>query len=216
MSRRGAALLCLLAWPGLVAAAEGDRRSQELVRYACSSRLGGDDLTLFANGTLRLWQRAEDEEEMKLAELSPDELDAFLARLAAENLAEAESPRFGPGGEWVEQCSLDLELEEREPRRFRFGRYDSLGLTLSRVVGIARELVALAEERGGPGGLPAGYQPRQGDLLLRRDGQRFEVVAYTWDGAGLEMRSLDQPIVLYIPADALAMEFDALLERGPE
>ncbi len=63
--------------------------------------------------------------------------------------------------------------------------------------------------------LPADYEPRAGDRLRRFDGTLFEVVAYTGDGAGLELEGLDEPLVLFIPVAALRDEFEELVWRRP-
>ncbi|MEM7584921.1 MAG: hypothetical protein AAF560_16125 [Acidobacteriota bacterium] len=58
-----------------------DDRSTEVLRYACSNQLGRRDITLFANGTVRLRQGLWDDQEMRLDELLSEELSSYLNRL---------------------------------------------------------------------------------------------------------------------------------------
>lgn len=199
-----------------------DPRSVVVLRFECASDLGRREVTLFGNGTVRLWDGPPGEEEMSLGELDPAALDGYLARLAAEDLSEVPPVLHGVEGDWVEECVLELPwLAERPgsgggaPPTFRFSRYGSLPLTLSRVVAIAAELGEVAEEDRGPG-LPPGYEPRRGDVLVRVDGARFRVVELTADGKGVELEGLEEPLVLYLAPDALGQLFEALEPRERE
>lgn len=195
----------------------GDLRSTVVLRYDCSSELGRREVTLFANGTVRLREGPPDEEEMDLGELGPEELDGVLARIAGEDLSEAPASYPGVEGEWVERCVLELPLREGEgPSVFRFSRYSSLPLELSRVVAVANELAEVAEKERGTG-LPADYEPRPGDVLRREeDGARFRVVDFTTDGKGVELEGLDVPLTLYLPPDALGDVFAEIVSRRDE
>lgn len=191
-----------------------DPRSRVFLELDCASELGRRAVTLFANGTVRLREGLKDQEGVHLAELSPEERDGYLARLAAEDLGETDLRAAGPEGEWVERCRLDLQLPAREPQTFRFARYGSLSLALSRVLAVAQELGARVEAaRAGAHHLPAHYSPRRGDVLERRDGSRFRVERLTADHRGVELRGLDQPLVLYVSLDDLAGEFVALVSE---
>jgi hypothetical protein len=213
-----AAMMLFLVGPGRSAE---DPRSQVVLRLDCSSRLARQEVTLFANGTIRLRERlpvdatGTSRKEMTLVELGPDELTGYRARLRAENLEEAQRWRYGVEGEWVEQCLLVLQLEEDAEWRFEFGRYDSLDLALSRVVRVAEELVARAEaakdvprER-----LPSDYQVRLGDVLRRLDGLVFEAVAFTSDGTGVELQGLSQPLTVYVLKEDIRSQFPILISR---
>ena len=210
-----AGILALLG-PGAQAGERGhtDPRSQELLAYECSTEIGRRDLTLFANGTLRHRRRSDAGRRMHLAELERDELDAFIRRLEAEDLSEAESIRYGASGDWIEQCTVRLGLPGREPVEFRFGSFDSLELHLNRVVQIAEELTLLAILEDTESGLPYRYKPRRGDVLVRADGALFEVVGHTSDGNGVELRGMDEPLTVYLPASELSAEFVALERRA--
>lgn len=194
----------------------GDLRSTVVLRYDCASDIGRREVTLFGNGTVRLFEGPPGDEEMELGELDPDALDGFLARIAAEDLSEAASRHRDVDGDWVERCSLELPLREGSgPSSFRFSRYSSLPLELSRVVAVAEELVAVAAGERGTG-LPPEYEPRRGDVLRRDDGARFKVVAFTSDEKGVELEGLDVPLTLYLPPDTLRDLFVEVVSRREE
>lgn len=199
-----------------------DPRSVVVLRYECTSDLGRREVTLFGNGTVRLWDGPPGEEEMLLGELALEELDGVLARLEAEDLSEAPAEYHGVEGEWVEECVLELPwladgpaAGEGESPTFRFSPYARLPLALSRVAAVARELGAVAEEERSLG-LPQDYEPRRGDVLVRTDGVRFRVVQLTDDGKGVELQGLDQPLTLYVAPDALGEMFEAVESRTPD
>jgi len=210
------ALLALLLLPTLPArAADGtdDPRSRVLVREECGSSIGRREVTLFANGTIRLREGPPGAEEMVLGEVGSGEVEAYVRRLGGEDLGETDAEEGSPEGTWVEACVLDLTLPERPARRFRFGRYATHSLALRNVLAVVRELEGKAAASVVQTELPVRYQPRPGDLLERLDGIRFEVVAFTADGNGVELSSPDQPITLYVPKDELRKQFRRLLGR---
>ena len=194
-------LLAALLASGSAASQARDLRSVELVDYDCQSAIGGRRTTLFANGTLRLRIREGEETRMVLKELTPDQLTGYLNRLREVDLSESESISSTMSGDWVEQCELDLDLHE-SPRdaspHFSFGRYDSVDLALKRVINIAEEISLWAEEQAIMGAFPRHYRPRPGDILERRDGVVFEVIAYTSDKRGIELWGVEQPLVIYV------------------
>ncbi len=191
-----------------------DPRSRAVLSLECATEIGRRDITLFANGTVRLRRRTEAERQMHLAELERADLDSYLRRLAAEDLSEAESVRYGPTGDWVEQCTLRLELPGSALLEFRYAGFDSLGLRLDHVVKIAEELGRLAIERDSETGLPYHYKARRGDVLVRTDGALFEVIGKTGDGSGVELRGIDQPLTLYLLEESLPGVFIRLEERS--
>lgn len=188
-------------------------RSRQLLRLDCGSNLGRREITLFANGTVRLREGPPGEEAMGLGELGPAELEGYLRRFAAEDLSEAEL--LGPEvrGLWIERCTLDLALPDRPARSWQYGRYDSLPLGLARVQAIAQELPEKVTQRIGEKQLPPNYQPEPGDVLERVDGYRFRVVGPTADKKGLELEGLDQPLTLLVRLEDLRNEFVALVVR---
>lgn len=187
-----------------------DLRGVVLLDLDCRSQLGRWAVTLFANGTVRLRQ----DEGILLSELTPEELAAYLRRLAAEDLSETDPDSTGVDGEWVERCALELALPEQRPRNFTFERYASLSLALSRVVAIARELGERTEREDlATRHLPTDYRARQGDVLERRDGVLYEVVGFTADSKGVELEGVEQPFTLYVRVEDMRREFVAVVSR---
>lgn len=183
--------------------------------YDCASEIGHREVALFDDGTIRLEEGPPGEEETTLETLDPDRLEAFVRRLRqADKPKRYTDPSVrGPGGEWVERCRLEVTLPGEVPVAESFVRYDSLSLSVGQLVRIAEDVLQAVREAPPPSSLPQDYEPRSGDVLLRRDGQRFRVVRSTGDGTGLEMAGLDQPITLYVPRGAVRSEFTELLSR---
>ncbi len=206
------AVLLLSALTALPARA--DDRSTEILRYECRTDVARRETTLFANGTIRLRKGRIGDEWMGLTELAPDKLQGFVNRLEGEDLSEIKSPDKGPEGAWVEHCELSLQLPGKDLRTYQFGQYDPLPLNLSHVVTIAKELekkVPVVKERDD---LPAGYEPRRGDVLKHvGDGNRFRVMSFTSDDKGIELEGIDQPIELYVPKDQIRKKFTELVSR---
>ena len=198
----------------ILRAIPGDLRSAVILRYDCASEVGRREVTLFANGTVRLWDGPPDDQEMTLAELDPDALDGFLVRLDQEDLSEEPDAYHGVDGDWIERCELDLPLREGRGRtHFEMNRYTQLSLGLSRLVRIAEELGEIADDSRG-GGLDEGYVPRPGDVLERPDGVRFRVIDFTTDGQGVELQGVEVPLTLYLSPDGLLEVFERVVERG--
>lgn len=194
-------------------AAEVDRRSHELIRRECRAVIDVEDVTMFANGTVRLIARHEEEKAVRLAELTPDEVQAFIRRVMEVDLSEEDPVAIGLEGDWVEQCEIYLDVWEAEPRRYRYGRYDSLSLALSRIDGIADDLLELVKDRAPNVGLPQGYTPEPGDVLERADGVLFEVIGRTGDKKGWELVGVEQPLTIYLLNEAIDDHFVALVKR---
>jgi hypothetical protein len=197
----------------LVSAEEVDLRSRELIRRDCRTEYGSQSVILFANGTVRLKETLESEHGLKLAELTPDEVEAFVRRVQDEDLTEVEEASSEVDGDWVEKCELHLRVDEELEEIYRFGRFGSLPLALSRVNTIVEDLIEVAEQRSPAGDLPPGYVPALGDVLIRVDGVRFEIVGFTSDRRGIEMSGVDQPLTIYILKEALGDEFTAVVKR---
>lgn len=188
-------------------------RSWEIVRRDCRTSISRQEVTLFGNGTLRLKTRFEEKDDMHLAEMPPEDVEAFLRRLEAEDLSEVPEGREEILGPLVERCGLFLDLPGREQQRFFFGRYDSLPLGLSRLNSIVDDMFEQARALAPEGGLPRYYIPEPGDILLRVDGQQFRVVALTSDKRGVELSGVDQPLTIFVALEGLRELFISLVER---
>ena len=207
-------VLVLLA--GALPALGEDDRSIEVLRFECRTDTTRHETTLFANGTVRVRDGALGNEGMGLAELGPDDLQAFLNRLSGEDLSRERNPERGVEGAWVERCELRLQLPGKDLQVYRFGHYDPLPLNLSKVVHIAEELgdkVPIVKERDE---IPVDYEPKPGDVLKRSgDGALFRIVAFTTDKKGIELRGVILPLEFYVPKDQLRQSFTALVSRNP-
>jgi hypothetical protein len=150
---------------------------------------------------------------MGLGELSPEDLTGALNRLAAEDLSEAKNLHKGIDGPFIEQCELHLQLPDRQPEVYRFGRYDALPLNLSRVIRVALDLEETVDELKGVEELPVGYVPREYDVLKRRDGLRYKIMRFTADNNGVELQGIDQPLFLIVLKEEIRKEFVAIVSR---
>ena len=206
-------LLFVLALALAAPALAKDARSTEVFRLDCANTLGRREVTLFANGTIRLRDGKPGEELMGLAELGPQEYQAFVERLKGENLSEVGRLPTGVEGEWVEQCMLALDLPDRTPRIIHFGRYDTLPLPLARLLLIGQDMAAKVTALEGAERLPDDYEPRLYDVLRRVDGNLYRIMAFTVDGKGVELHGVYQPVAIYVQRDQFRMEFQALVSR---
>jgi hypothetical protein len=203
--------LCALALAAPASAA--DIRSTEILRLDCANTLGRREVTLFANGTIRLREGKPGEELMGLSELGTAEYQGFIERLKAENLSEVGRLPTGIEGDWIERCMLALSLPDQAPRILHFGRYDTLPLPLSRILLVSQDMAAKVTILEGVERLPDDYEPRLHDVLRRVDGNLYRVAAFTLDGKGVELHGVRQPLAIYVQRDQLRMEFNALVSR---
>lgn len=213
-----ALLLFLLLLIALPTQAQSRPDIHRLLVYDCASSLGHRKVALFDDGTILLQEGPPEEEVTTLQSVDPDRLDAFRRRLLqAEKPKRTHDPSVrGLGGEWVETCRLEVTLPGEPRVAVSFDRYDSLSLAVGNLVRIAEDVLQVTRDAIPESTLPPEYEPRAGDVLERRDGQRFRIVRPTGDGLGLEMAGLDQPLTLYIPRGALRSEFTELLSRRGE
>ena len=215
------------------ARAGDDERSAVLLVRDCTSDLGRQELTLFANGTVRLREGPPGDERMMLGELPPDVLQGWVDNLRREDLSEQDVGSRGPTGEWVESCEVTLSFGAMErwlgapPQRreddadwrptgdetFTYGRFDSFPLSLSRVIGLLDGLMEQVDRAAGRQSLPPRYVPRVGDVLRRSDGVLFRVVAQTADEGGWELQGEEQPLVLYVVGSDVPRLFVELVKR---
>ena len=222
LSSRDLARVCgviaLLVGVALRVEAQGEQKAQsartwEVVRRDCRTSISRQEITLFGNGTLRLKLRTEDKDELRLAELNPDEVQAYIRRLEDEDLSEVDEGHEEIIGSLIERCSLFLDLPDREPERYYFGRFDSMPLTLARLNSIVDDMFVEVEQLAPEGGLPRNYFPEPGDILERTDGHLFEVIALTSDRKGVELQGRDDPLTIFVALDSLRQLFVALVER---
>ncbi|MCP4659150.1 MAG: hypothetical protein GY856_27385 [bacterium] len=192
-----------------------DDRGTVVLSYTCSGELGKRDITLFANGTVRLREGLWEKREMYLDELGPEALASKL-RLLEEVHAAGENDQFkqpvadGPGGRWVEKCEVYLALPDERPFTHRFSRYDVPPLRVSRLIHIAEELAEYTRPPEGVERLPTDYEPRVGDILRTVEGKRFKVIRYTVDERGIELRGLEEPLSIFVALTEIGEAFVAL------
>ena len=207
-------VLCWLAATGVAVA---DDRSTELFRYLCSNDLGRRDVTLFANGTVRLRQGLWKEQELYLDELLREELRDYIGQLrdiqvGADSL-QTQLPGSAPQGDWVEDCEIVLALPGFESETWEFSTLQVTPLVVSRLIQVAEELadytkILVASQRLSPD-----YQPHRGDVLRNSDGKRYRVIALTTDGLAVELEGLDSPIRMFVSLADLSSSFEALEEQ---
>lgn len=203
----------------LAAPSAGDERSTERFRYSCSSSLGRRDITLFGNGTVRLRQGPWEDQQMFLTELGPEDLEAQLRVLREiydqreiQSVDLSEHPPMI--GEWVEQCTIRLELPDRPVSRVAFGKLEMPPLQVSRWIHVAERLGELTRPLDQAERLPPGYEPRAGDLLRDADGKRFEVIGKTSDGFGVELEDKQAPLRIFYRLEDLKNVFVGVERRG--
>jgi len=188
-------------------------RSIERLRYECYNSLARREITLFANGTVRLRDGLKTNPTLALGELTRDELLSALKQLEEIDFSETETTTEGVGGEWVERCRLQLDLPNDRERVFSFGRLDTRPPAVERLVRAAEALALRVQPTDRAQRLPTGYVPKAGDVLRRVDGQLFRILGDTADKQGVELDGVDTPLRLYTPKGGLALEFDRLVSR---
>lgn len=188
-------------------------RSIERLRYECFSDLGRREITLFANGTIRVREGLKTSPTMSLGELGRDQVDEVLARLAEIDLKETDTDTTSVSGDWVERCRLQLDRPGDKERVFSFSRYDTRPPGLDRLVRVAENLASRVQPSQRAQHLPTGYVPKTGDVLRRVDGQLFRIIGETADKQGVELDGLNLPLRMFSPKGMLANDFDKLVAR---
>lgn len=218
MPVRGLACLAVV----LVAAAAtlplpADDRSTELLRYECSSSLGRRDVTLFANGTVRLRQGPWDDQALYLDELLHEELASYVKRLREVRTAASPPGKMAanvPSGEWVEDCRIRLALPGAEPVTYAFSAYEIPPLAVASLIHVAEDLADFTRPPARAERLPEDYRPRPGDVLRTAQGRRFRVVDLTGDELGVELEEIDMPVMMVVSLAELEEMFAALEDPG--
>ncbi len=199
-------------------AAAADDRSTVRFEYVCKSDLGGRDVTLFANGTVRLREGLWEHRELYLDELLPEELASALRRLddihRGADRRSTSLPTAVVTGRWVESCEIRLALPEAEEWSYRFSNYEVRPLELASLIQVAEDLAENTQPLTVRDRMPAGYRPRSGDVLRTAEGERFRVMGLTTDGRGVELQGLDSPLLIFVALDALGEAFAALEPPG--
>ncbi|MEM9292337.1 MAG: hypothetical protein AAGD01_11700 [Acidobacteriota bacterium] len=211
-------------------------RSTEILDLDCSSTIGRQRTTLFANGTVRVKEYARgwtdsatgerrddlsvdglglgprtnaDTSVLRLGELTPEVLESILQRLRRIDLSEArEQTQDAIGGEWIDRCRLTVALSGRPTVRVVFGQWDSLDLEVSRALRLAESLEQWTEDSAPEGErFTANQLPQRGDRVVRADGEIFEVLGLTTDERGVELRGRRIPLTVFIALDDLRRNY---------
>lgn len=181
-----------------------DLRSVERFRWQCRNELGRRDVTLFANGTVRLRRGPRGQQSLQLDELTGEELLGYLSRLSRIQRSRelhhdmAGGQTFGQvDGELGASCQLFLRLPDLPPVVLTMPRLEVPQLGVAQLIGIADELAAFTRPLDQPRQVKADYRPRTGDRLRRKDGHYFRVIGPTADGSGVELEGLQEPIRIF-------------------
>ncbi len=179
-----------------------DERSIERLRVDCRSEISRRDITLFANGTIRLRQGPWEKQEMLLEELGPEEMTTYLKELVrirrSDEFPEPEvDGRFTLDGQWLNACRLTVETPSDVPVIHVFNPLETQPLPVGQLLQLAERLASFTRPLEAPERLPVGYEPEIDDVLRSRDGQLFRVISPTDDGEGVELESLLEPFTVY-------------------
>lgn len=191
-----------------------DPRSVELFYYGCSDELERRDVTLFANGTLRLRKGPHGVQEMRLEEIGPVELRTHLNRLlrirASRDFPDQLRLEGSVAGRWIDTCRFQLDLPGFSAVRLEVGSFDLLPLELKQLQQYADELEGLTRPLVRPDALPPDYEPQIGDVLRTHEGKVYRIRGRTTDGGALELESLDGAWRIFVPEDEFPEYFAAL------
>lgn len=190
-----------------------DLRSTQWLYFTCSNDLGRRDITLFGNGTVRLREGLWESQQVYLHELGPDELTVERQLLASvfddDAISRGEVPLGGVEGDWIERCSIDLDVPGSRPFRYGFGQFEMPPLEVARLVQIAEDLAEMTRPLDPVERLSPDYEPSPGDTLIDDQGARFVVIGLTSDGKGVEVEAEAMPMRIFHPVDMLPRLFVA-------
>ena len=154
---------------------------------------------------------------MRLHELTPEELATTLGQIERALDDDDEFyqrlPDNALAGGWVETCVMRVELADRPRFSYDFARYDVPPLEVARLMQLAEGLAERTRPLDRPLGRPKDYFPRAGDVLLDRDGLRYQVLGLTSDKLGVELQDELQPMRRYHAIDALRELFVGVERR---
>lgn len=208
-------MLAVSSTAGPAATETFSRRSTELLRYECRQQTYLRDITLFANGTVRLREGISGARSLMLVELERDELAHAIERIREVDLSETDSSYQSGLGDEMESCKLRVDSKGiGEIQEVEFGRLEVSTLAINQLIEIAEELGkktrALSDESRE---IPLDFQPRRGDILRRFDGLLFEVAYFSANGLEVELEGINQPMTLVVPIMDLTEVFDSIESR---
>lgn len=191
-----------------------DPRSVELFYYGCRDETFRRDLTLFANGTLRLRTGPLGEQEMRLEELGPTRLRQHLGQLlrirANRDFPSQSDLGVSLDGYGIDACRFALDLPGFDPVSVEAGSFDVLPLPLRQLEQYADQLAEFTRPLVAPDRLRPDYEPQVGDVLRGHDGEAYRIRGFTADGGALELESLDGNWRIFVALDELTDFFAAL------
>lgn len=190
-----------------------DPRSTEILRYECHNELARRDVTLFANGTIRLREGLWGDQGLALAELGGRELEEVLDVLRTVDLRWVSAPPPSVDGPLSETCRIRLALPGDPVWEVEYAAWAVPPLAAERLRALAEDLATATESPRRRPRLPDGYRPRTGDLLRSHEGVVWRVIRLTSDGAGVELQGRNQPVRIFVSLDSLAEVFEELVER---
>ncbi|MEM8929823.1 MAG: hypothetical protein AAGE94_01540 [Acidobacteriota bacterium] len=201
--------------------AHRDERSVERFTWECHNEIGRREVTLFANGTVRLRSGPWHAMGLGLAELDRQglaetlrELD-LIRRSPSFPDADAIQPWSGAlAGPGSEQCRIHLELPGQAAIDFDVSIYDATPHALARLKILADGLATMTREVETIEYLPKTYEPRPDDVLRTASGALYRVIGLTSDRRGVELERLDQPLRVFHAVQALGDLFVAVEGHG--
>ena len=190
-------------------AGSDDPRSRVVLSSDCHTQTSRQELTLFANGTVRLRDGIGATRTMRLVELGDSELQAYLNRLGEIRFDDLAPRSPGLEGDWVESCVLVVAVPGDEERRFEFGRFDTVPLGLKHVQLILEDLRVSSRTGVRRWRVHADTSRRSATSWCDAATVRvFEVLGFTLEGTGVELEGIDQPITVFVLKESILDDFD--------
>ena len=133
-----AVLLVLTSW---LVGTDQDPRSQVVLESDCMTEASRRQITLFANGTVRMRDGLGATRTMRLVELGDVELRAYQNRLRDIRFDDLAPHSSGMEGSLVERCKVEVAPPESETLLFEYGQFDTIPLGLKHVLLLIEDLV---------------------------------------------------------------------------